>query len=188
MKERVAGQFLCEIRLRLLCTLGPNFNGCYVLVLANRRFALGNPRRGVLRASGTRPGPTERKRRPHWKKSHWDFFHPSCALLTLLGPWGVAPNPTSLFEKGWTENFWAAVRRPINAGGEAGSYGAVLRRKPQCADRPAGVTEQFFGGFIAALFATGGDWFVGGKGVENARPATEKFFACFLSRKQDGTP
>ena len=80
-------------------------------------------------------------------------------------------------------------RQPApNAGGEPDRYGAVLRWKPQCADRPAGATEQFFGGFIAALFATGGDWFVGGKGVANARPATEKFFACFLSRKQDGTP
>ena len=102
------------------------------------------------------------------------------------GPEGVAFReiPSPLFPSVEGEG-----RQPApNAGGEAGSYGAVLRRKPQCADCPAGVTEQFFGGFIAALFATGGDWFVGGKGVENARPATEKFFACFLSRKQDGTP
>ena len=75
-------------------------------------------------------------------------------------------------------------RQPaLNAGGEAGSYSAVLRWKPQCANRPAGATEQFFGGFIAALFATGGDWFVGGKGVENARPATEKFFGELSFKK-----
>ena len=102
------------------------------------------------------------------------------------GPEGVAFReiPSPLFPSVEGEG-----RQPaLNAGGEAGSYSAVLRWKPQCANRPAGATEQFFGGFIAALFATGGDWFVGGKGVENARPATEKFFACFLSRKQDGTP
>ena len=90
------------------------------------------------------------------------------------GPEGVAFReiPSPLFPSVEGEG-----RQPaLNAGGEAGSYGAVLRRKPQCADRPAGVTEQFFGGFIAALFATGGGLVCGSKGVANARHATEKFF------------
>ena len=59
------------------------------------------------------------------------------------GPEGVAFReiPSPLFPSAEGEG-----RQPApNAGGEAGSYGAVLRRKPQCASCPAGATRQFFG-------------------------------------------
>ena len=53
---------------------------------------------------------------------------------------------------------------------------------------PPGSQSSFLAALSRPCSRRAGDWFVGGKGVENARPATEKFFACFLSRKQDGTP
>ena len=80
------------------------------------------PRRGVLRASGTRPGPTGAEAKTPTKSLPPEPFLPSCVCWRRTRPWGAGltcrfgrrrafatgklrPTPCKPFEKGLSENF-----------------------------------------------------------------------------------